>query len=215
MDAKHHINRPRGMLTNKDRQYLIEGLDAQKYEDPDNAEYQKRHRIRERVSNAILDFYILRYTLSHDDLALITDDLIEEANLKEAAQSVGVAPGEIQLTDQEQPPLVQGIMSTIAFLFLAMSLDEPRLAAQVVARSVEGGVNDHQIMIEGRLVDSDVDFNIDIKNVRDLAAIETALKRGNYPDTEKQLNRELVVLARAGRISPETAEDIWEDARPL
>jgi hypothetical protein len=52
----HKTDRPRGFLTESDREFLLE---ADKTEMKDGTVYSKRHRIRERFKNAILDMQLL------------------------------------------------------------------------------------------------------------------------------------------------------------
>lgn len=59
------IERDRGILTKHDRKYLLDRLDESL---SDNAEYQKRHQIRERIRNAIYDFQIITGELEPRDI---------------------------------------------------------------------------------------------------------------------------------------------------
>lgn len=62
------VDRERGILTPHDRRYLLDKLDKGL---SDNAEYQKRHQIRNRIRNAVLDFQIIQGQLSFKDIELL------------------------------------------------------------------------------------------------------------------------------------------------
>lgn len=49
----NYTERDRGILTERDREYLLGEIDDELSE---NAEYQKRYQIRQRIRNAMLDF---------------------------------------------------------------------------------------------------------------------------------------------------------------
>lgn len=70
------IHRDRGILTKNDRKYLLNELDE---ELSDNAEYQKRHKIRNRIQNSIIDFQIIQGQLAFKDIELIFDETHEWA----------------------------------------------------------------------------------------------------------------------------------------
>jgi hypothetical protein len=57
------VDRPRGILTPDDREFLIRGSDERSKRASDG----KRTRIRSRVRNTILDFYILELSLTDED----------------------------------------------------------------------------------------------------------------------------------------------------
>lgn len=71
---REHIDRDRGILTPRDREFLLtelaEELNA-------NAVTQKRYQIRQRTRNALLDFYVLQ-SLPNDEIDLIFDDYTGE-----------------------------------------------------------------------------------------------------------------------------------------
>lgn len=67
---KHIEERNRGILSPEDREYLWDQTDY-KYE---QSKYQARERIRNRVENAILDFFDLEFMLSEDDRSRIFDE---------------------------------------------------------------------------------------------------------------------------------------------
>lgn len=71
-DAEQDITkeRPRGMLTEADRRYLR----GEEQFDNENTENSKRHRIRKRIRNAILDFSVAHDNLQRNDVGMIYND---------------------------------------------------------------------------------------------------------------------------------------------
>lgn len=83
------ISRERGILTERDRQFLTGNLDD---ELNDNQQYQKRYQIRQRIRNAMFDFYILYECLSRRDISMLwseTDDWIYRS---QSQRQMGDAP---------------------------------------------------------------------------------------------------------------------------
>lgn len=70
------IERERGILTKHDRKYLLGHFNGEMSK---NAEYQKRHTIRERIYNAILDFQIITGELEPRDIAQLFEPADEWA----------------------------------------------------------------------------------------------------------------------------------------
>ena len=68
----HDLERDRGILTMEDRQFLVGEMD---YENPQSAR-RTRARIRQRVTNALLDFKLLRYLEDRD-----RDQIFEDQDL--------------------------------------------------------------------------------------------------------------------------------------
>lgn len=92
-------DRPRGMLTSADREYLIA-------DDPDFSEKtqaQKRYRIRQRVFNAILDFTLL----------------IEHLDEKDREQIFGY-----EAADSDRDYFMEARQDVLTFMCLGTGLDE-------------------------------------------------------------------------------------------
>jgi len=71
--------RPRRMLTEADRRYLR----GEEQFDNENTENSKRHRIRQRIRNAIFDFSVAHGGLERSDVGMIYD-VEEEDALRDA-----------------------------------------------------------------------------------------------------------------------------------
>lgn len=75
--------RPRGMLTDNDRKYLLGQKDFSGYETPKKVEQQQQYRIRKRLRNAIIDFALVAEKMSDAEVEqafspLLVDDLDAE-----------------------------------------------------------------------------------------------------------------------------------------
>lgn len=76
------VDRDRGILTKRDRQFLRGNLDD---ELNDNQRYQKRYQIRQRIRNAMFDFHILYRALPRRDISMLwdgTDDWIYRSQVQ-------------------------------------------------------------------------------------------------------------------------------------
>ncbi|QCC51457.1 hypothetical protein [Halapricum salinum] len=77
MTLLNATDRPKGVLTTEDRQYLFGDLDMSSYSDPENAVKQRRHRIRRRLEHALLDLVVVNNLLSGRDQAQIFNSIQE------------------------------------------------------------------------------------------------------------------------------------------
>jgi len=77
MSLLNAADRPRGVLTTKDRRYLFGDLDMSSYRNPNNAVKQRRYRIRRRMEHALLDLVVANNLLSGRDQARVFDSLRE------------------------------------------------------------------------------------------------------------------------------------------
>lgn len=68
------IQRDRGILTPRDRQYLVGQTDLKA-----ESERQVRQRIRDRLKNSVRDFMFIRWCLSERDREAFADDLYRDA----------------------------------------------------------------------------------------------------------------------------------------
>jgi len=79
MEPEEWADRPRGVLTKKDRRYLLNQLDEPN--DPDsNANTQREYRIRQHLRHSLIDFQLL--ASAYDGLLEpVFDDLTEDENI--------------------------------------------------------------------------------------------------------------------------------------
>lgn len=70
-------DRPRGVLSESDRKFLSKPAEEREEEYSSSARSQRRSAIRERVSNAILDYPLLADELEDDQLENIVGDIFD------------------------------------------------------------------------------------------------------------------------------------------
>lgn len=125
-------DRPRGMLSPTDRDYLC-GL--KEYAQP-QTDANRRQDIRERVENGLKDFALLWMFLERDEREKVFDELGEDG------------------TDEV-------IASMIAFAYLGIDQDTTRLE-ECIERGVLAAANaDKLFRSAGRATDADVSINIE------------------------------------------------------
>lgn len=158
--------RPRGFLTEHDRQYL-DGL-ASDDELSENAENHQRYRIRERAKNALMDFQHLVH-LRQDDLERIVRGLFR-------SDSGRVPPEDVALWD--------GTRAAFHFLFASLGREAYE---DLAADALEVGVERMHEQRDGEHVDVNVSFNVDISDPKPLstpAAFEEASEKADDEETD-------------------------------
>ena len=89
MDDFDWVDRDRGILTKRDREFLRGDLDENLN---DNQKYQKRYQIRKRIRNAMFDFHILYRALPTRDIAMLWDETDDWIYRSQAQRQRGDAP---------------------------------------------------------------------------------------------------------------------------
>lgn len=160
------VDRDRGILTKRDRQFLRGDLDD---ELSDNDRYQKRYQIRQRIRNAMLDFHVIYRALSRRDISMLWDETDYWISRSQAKRRRGDAPPYPEL-----PPLAWCWRDWIAlFVYAQITTGIPE-AESLVKWAVEEGVNKavRRHTLENyqmyREVDSTLDWGIgEIYNLMD------------------------------------------------
>jgi hypothetical protein len=89
MDDFDWVDRDRGILTKRDRQFLRGDLDD---ELNDNERYQKRYQIRQRIREVMFDFHILYRALPSRDIDMLWDETDDWIFRSQAQRQRGDAP---------------------------------------------------------------------------------------------------------------------------
>ncbi|WP_348608281.1 hypothetical protein [Halobaculum rarum] len=129
---EEYKNRNRGILTERDRRFLLGELDEDLSE---NAEYQKRYQIRQRIRDSMFDFWIINQHLSAKDAGMIwaeTDDWIYQA---EQDRLRGDAP-----PYQKKPFLAKCWRDLLAFFVYSQISTGVSEAEELVEWVIEQGV---------------------------------------------------------------------------
>lgn len=83
------VDRDRGILTKRDREFLLGDIDN---ELNDNQQYQKRYQIRQRIRNAMFDFHILYRALPRRDVSMLWDETDYWISRSQGQRQRGDAP---------------------------------------------------------------------------------------------------------------------------
>lgn len=137
------INRPRGFLTDADREYLAGKKDFTDNANPAQAERQQRYRIRERMKNAIIDFKLAAELLGVTD----QDQLFE-----------GLMTGELTGDDLL---LMEGYNSLLYLFWLQVGAGPGTSIALLRQRTLAALEDAMQWHMSGR--DEFVEVDLDIK----------------------------------------------------
>lgn len=149
------VDRDRGILTKRDRQFLRGNLDE---ELNDNQRYQKRYQIRQRIRNAMFDFHILYRALPRRDISMLwdgTDDWIYRA---QGHRQRGDAP-----PYPDMPLLGKCWRDWIAMFVYAQIITGIPEAESLVEWVIEEGVNKavRRHMLENYNMYQEVDATLD------------------------------------------------------
>jgi hypothetical protein len=127
------VDRGRGILTKRDRKFLRGDLEE---ELTDNAKYQKRHQIRDRLRNAVFDFHILYRALSFQDVNLIWADIDRWIYDAETARQTGT-----KMEYPDIPLLAECWRDAVALFTYSQIINETTDAESLVQWVVESGIN--------------------------------------------------------------------------
>lgn len=211
------IDRPRGILTEADREYLMDSDNSEVSENNDGGDYTKRHRIRERVKHGLLDFVVLSAGLSLNDTQQIfaeigewVDDMEE---VEELANRIGgprpPTPDEsadVMEQDHDVPLLLTAWRHAFFFYYMALS---QQADGDVIRRPVEEGarsaVQALSLVYEGVYYE-DIQANFSV-----LVDEDSAIPPEEVDELPLDpLVREplLALLVQRGELTPEEAMDL-------
>lgn len=198
------VDRGRGILTKHDREYLLGQLDGQL---SDNAEYQKRHKIRERVRNAIYDFHILSGNLSFEDIDQLFEPAydwsIEARRFRE--QGFNGLP--------EYPLFIDSWSSLFEFFFYSLSTygiqDSTTLAMMVIEDAIERAVRRYGFDIENKYIKTDARLNINIAERSPLLEYVRSVEQ-RLPSDSEQSKEILLQMYQKNQIPYSVAVYLYE-----
>lgn len=110
----------RGILTEKDRKYLIGEIDMEsEYKNPENQESVIRSRIRNRVEQGIKDFIFIDRYLSDEDWDMILEDWADlDTEIRKEASRTEEAPNPFE---REYPDVANGLESGLSVILNSMT----------------------------------------------------------------------------------------------
>ncbi|MFB6129217.1 MAG: hypothetical protein ABEJ28_00155 [Salinigranum sp.] len=141
-------DRPRGILTRADREYLLGEAVMTHEQSRRNAEA----RIRERVVNAVLDFTLLVHALKRKDRRQIFEKSVDD------------------------PAFVDGAMAMLAFAYAG--LEESGVAFESVLEPAIRRAEEARAADVGSAVDVTVDFDVETRVRTDLDDVEARIGDG-------------------------------------
>jgi hypothetical protein len=127
-----YVERDRGILTERDRRYLLGELNGELTR---NAEYQKRFQIRQRIRNAMLDFWIINRYLPGQDAGMIWKETDHWIYQSENQRKRGEAP-----PYPEKPFLAKCWRDWISFFVYSQITVDSFEAEKLVEWVIEEGV---------------------------------------------------------------------------
>lgn len=134
------IDRDRGILTKRDREILTGNFDEELTE---NALYQRYYNIRNRIENAIFDFYLLSRHLPLRDMQQVFEPAYEWSRERRHLNEQGRTA-----TTPDLPMFLQGWLSLFEFYgygMLAGDMEETRgLMRGLITTGLERGIRGYQ-----------------------------------------------------------------------
>lgn len=171
-------NRPRGMLTPKDRE-LLRGEIEYKHQQ----QYSNRRRdIRERIANGLLDFNAIQYSLQDKDRKLIFQD---------PATAAGV----------DDPLLPESIRSMFYWTYLGLREQNYDFEGLLV-EAIEQAEEDFALKYWGESVEATVRFDIDVTRTYAIDDLITAVENGG----PVKANRVYDLLELSGGVPIDTSK---------
>lgn len=106
------VERDRGILNERDREFLTGRAEGELTQ---NAIYVRRHDIRNRITDSILDFYLLSQYLSDDDIKTVFEPAYEWAREKRELNDQGRTR-----TNPDLPRFLHGWLAAFEFFSYGM-----------------------------------------------------------------------------------------------
>lgn len=200
-DVGELIDRPRGILTKKERKQILGELD----EDPDDPTVAerirgRRRRIRTHLEQSLIDFQILNQASPH--LFIPVFDQINEAWFDSDAQSIPYTP------------LVGGITALFSLLHKVLGSVEPIEGGAPFEHLLGWGVSESLIDVYAGArnisIDPVVSLEIDLGEKVPITEVKAVFDRDEFVTQP-----ELRALHSAGELDYETYIEEWEKVEAL
>lgn len=211
------LNRPRGILTEQDREYLFGLGESPVDEKPDQTDYQRRYRIRERVKNGIIDFMLLSTSLPRKDMHKIFSDVEGWADARDGVIDVGEALAAGEEPTQEEVPNLEAASSVPLemaawrhlFYFYWMAL-RPSAGVEPLRMALTEGLRSAiqtSALLNGEGFLTDVEVRLEVEgNPSTATPLDEIEELPTDPLVREPL---LALLVEEGRLTPEEAVELF------
>ncbi|SDX99444.1 hypothetical protein [Halobellus clavatus] len=197
--------RSRGFLTEDDRQFLL----GDKEEPPEgSARRQKRHKIRKRLENAILDFQVIEQGLPDKDIEQIFDPAYEWGRDRRRLNEEG--------RYDEYPETNEFIQSLLAFFnFFAYSMAKSRITEVanlrdlIVQEGFERGLRRYHLSTGGDYINYNVDIEVTVAERESMQNHIVNIER-NIPEKSDEAAEKILDLYHQNRIPAGFAQQLWD-----
>lgn len=182
-------DRPRGILSEADRQYLLDPANYSR-----QASYRRRDDIADRVENAIYDSWLLAQTLDDQEIGTIAERISVDGSTHPISDAeAGLLSGTPFGEDGEDRILAapgefhRGVVQLIELLYRIYGDDEVAFE-KMLEDGVHGGVEKER----GGLWSVDVDLEIESLETADMEDVIERLEAGEH-NSLNDLEREIVI----------------------
>ncbi len=206
-----HLDRPRGIFTQSEREYLFGDRTFDDATDPENAERQCRYQLRERFRNAILDFRLLT-EIPDRDLAVLFEGCDFGSYEELARDCRRSSPNRAIGTDDE---LMQGIASMFAFFHRIMHRESPELAAYHFEKAVSNALFVDAYRERNRFELFDARLEIEQVASKSAAGLASMDVPADLPDDPELAEYLLAVLCHLDHVSLHRARYLIEEVGVL
>jgi len=177
----------RGILTKKDREYLLGEVDFSEYERPENQEQVIRSRIRKRIELAIKDFILIDEHLPAEEWDRILEEWREaQEEVKSQASRTGEAP-----KPSERPEVLRGLHAAMRCVLDSFGMVGGRhYAFMAVQDSLKQAVQTQSVIQNDEFYYGELKFDTgDLEN--DTIDLETAYEILKSATEKQEENHEL------------------------
>ena len=205
-DSFDLVERDKGILTKRDRRFLLGELDE---ELSDNAKNVRRYEIRNRLENVIHDFQLLAKYLEYEDIRQVfdpVDDWSREARQINNQSRESVSPS--------ISPFIQSWIELFEFFTISMyanGMPESRnLMTQMIEIGIERGFRRYQLAVSD--VYQDIDAELAIQYINPVTW-ETYLGQivQEFPDTPSERYAVIEELYNKNHISHDQFMYLYEE----
>lgn len=194
------VDRPDAILTRKDRKYLRGEIEPSSA----STERMRRHRMRERLRNALWDLYILHETMPLDDVHKLFGEIYDWHEERVVAKDRG----------DEVPPvpmLIDAWKGSIQFLVFGLLRFD--IGQYELENAIADAIYQHELYYNDTFVDVPVHVEVDRENADEysLDEIEELVANDDLPDDPVKADQMLKALVWDLRLSEDEYRALMDD----